>query len=412
MNAKHDHDVIVIGAGLAGLTCARDLADQDVDVVVLEASDAVGGRMRTDRRDGYLLDRGFQVLNTSYPQLRRHTDLRALALRPFTPGLIAHTPHGRVRYTDPTRRPGDMLRLLAEGRLSPRDGVALARLSAPDLLTPPRLLKSRTERTTSDELDRLGVSRTLVEEFVRPFLAGVFLDDSLETSSRVFHLVWRSFLRGTLTLPARGIGAVPEQLAAALPPGTVRLEHAVARIAPGSVQVRQGPELTARAVVVATDPLHAAELLPGLDQPATRTVTTYYHVTDHPPLAEPTLVVDTRRRFLNTCVLSQVAPSYAPEGTSLVATSVLGAHSRDGAASLRRTLSEVYATDTGQWQELDRYTIRGALPAMAPPWPLSRPTRLGAGLHVCGDHRATGSVQGAMASGARAAREVLDSGLR
>ncbi|WP_405915265.1 NAD(P)/FAD-dependent oxidoreductase [Streptomyces sp. NBC_00728] len=399
-------DVLVVGGGLAGLACARDLAGYGFGVRVLEASDGVGGRMRSDAHEGFVVDRGFQVFNTSYPQVRRRLALRELRLRPFTPGILVHTEDGPLRFSDPTRGPrrlGD----LRPGRLTgTRDLIALAALSGRDMLAPVRSLKRGEDRTTRTALAAAGFSEEFVERFFRPFLSGVFLEDQLETSGRVFHLVWRSMLRGTLCLPGAGIGAVPRLLAEALPPDAVHLGTPVARLTDDGVELDAGGELAARAVVVATGPGPAARLLPGLDLPAYRVVTTYYHAATRRPAAEAILVTDTRRRFLNTCVLSEVVPGYAPPGMSLIATSVLGQDQEGREAWLRDALAEVYGTDTASWDLLTVRTVPDALPAMPPPQPLGRTSRVAPGRYVCGDHRATGSVQGALASGARAAREV------
>ena len=442
MSGTRTLNVIVVGAGLAGLACAADLAAAGAAVTVLEASDAVGGRMRTDRvnpgrRDGFLLDRGFQVFNTSYPQVQRRADLRALRLSAFTPGMLLHTGAGRLRFADPTRRPaeqGDLLR----GRLAGPGGLAaLASLSARDMLLPARLLKRAPDHSTLAALAGARIPGELIERMFRPFLAGVFLEDQLETSGRFFHLAWRSMLRGTLCLPRRGIQAVPEQLAAGLPPGTVRLETPVRALAGSGVLLADGRELPADAVVVATGAATAEALLPGLAVPGTRTVTTVYHAAPASPLAEPTLLVDTEGEILNTCVLSEVSPGYAASG-ALISTSVLGGGGADREPAIRARLADLYQTDTAGWEHLDSYTIDGALPAMLPPLRLSQPCRVtGAGetgpagtdpaagpggpgtggpgtggprRYVCGDHRATGSVQGALASGARAAREILADG--
>ncbi|MFF1274821.1 NAD(P)/FAD-dependent oxidoreductase [Streptomyces marokkonensis] len=408
---SHHHrgapDTIVVGAGLAGLACALDLCRAGRRVALLEASDGVGGRMRTDRREGFLLDRGFQVFNTSYPQVKRRLDLRSLRLRPFTPGLIAHTPTGPVRLADPTRRPHAASALLPGRVLPARDLAALAALTARDAVLPAGLLKRRPDRSTATALERAGVSAATVTHILRPFLSGVFLEDRLETSARFFHLVWRSMVRGTLCLPAEGVGAVPAQLAAGLPDGVLRLETPVDAVTDSGVLLTDGRELPAASVVVATDAAAAARLLPGLAVPETRTVTTYYHAARRPPLTEPTLVVDGSGALLNTCVLTEVAPTYAPPGTALISTSVLGADRPGAGGAVLRRLAELYGTDTAAWRQVAAYTVEGALPAMTPPWPLSRTTRLATGRYVCGDHRATGSVQGALASGTRAARELL-----
>lgn len=399
-------DVLVIGAGLAGLACAADLVAHGLSVRVVEASDAVGGRMRTDRRDGFLLDRGFQVFNTSYPQVQGRLDLAALRLRPFLPGALIHTDRGRLRFVDPTRRPRQAAALLDDRLLGARDLLALGVLTARDVVGPAGLIKRGPDRTTAAVLARAGISAGLTETFFRPFLSGVFLEDELETSGRFFHLVWRSMIRGTLCLPDAGIGAVPAQLADRLPPGTVRLDAPVEALTDDGAGVA-GTELAATDVVVATGPAEAARLLPGLRVPETRTVTTHYHAVPASPLREPALLVDARRRFLNTCVLTEVAPGYSADGRALVSTSVLGAEVPGQETELRTHLAEAYGTDTGDWEHVAARTVPGALPAMLPPHPLSRGTRWAPGRYVCGDHRATGSVQGALASGARAAREVL-----
>lgn len=401
-------DVIVIGAGAAGLACAADLLAAGLHVSLLEASDLAGGRIRTDRVSGFVTDRGFQVFNTAYPQVKRRLALRRLRLRPFTPGVLVHTGEGRLlRFTDPTRRPRESRDLLPGRLASARDLAALGVLTAQDAVLPAGRLRARADRTTLTALAEAGLSAELIETFFRPFLSGVFLEDRLETSSRFFHFVWRSMVRGTLCLPADGIGAVPAQLAGALPPAVLRTGTAVARLTADGVVLADGTEHHADAVVVATHQAAAVRLLPELTVPAGRTVTTLYHAADRSPLREPTLLIDTRRRFLNTCVLTEVHPRYAPDGRALISTSVLGAPDPTEEAVVRAALAEAYGADTDAWELVHRYTVRDALPAMPPPLPLMRTTRWGPGRYVCGDHRATGSLQGALASGARAAREVL-----
>ncbi|MGO9668174.1 MAG: NAD(P)/FAD-dependent oxidoreductase [Streptosporangiaceae bacterium] len=407
MAGRGARPVVIVGAGLAGLACASDLTAAGASVQVLEAGEGVGGRMRTDRRAGFLLDRGFQVFNTSYPQVQRRLRLRDLQLSPFTPGMLLQAGARRLRFADPTRRPGQ-IGDLRPGRLAgPADLAALGLLSARDMLLPASVIKRRRDVTTLTALRRAGISAELIELMFRPFLAGVFLEDQLETSSRFFHLVWRSMLRGTLCLPRRGIQAVPEQLAAGLPPATIQLETPVSGLTDDGVLLAGGTELAASAVVVATGPAAAAALMPALAVPATRSVTTIYHAAPAPPLAEPTLLVDTERQILNTSVLTEVTPSYSGDRRALVSSSVLGGDAANPEPAVRSRLGTLYQADTSSWEHLATYAVPGALPAMVPPHPLSRSCRAGQRRYVCGDHRATGSVQGALASGARAAREVL-----
>ncbi|AUG75882.1 amine oxidase [Kitasatospora sp. MMS16-BH015] len=399
-------EVIVVGAGLAGLACARDLAAAGREVLLVEAAEAVGGRMRTDLVRGFRLDRGFQVFNPAYPQVRRRIDLAALRLHPFTPGfLVADGRGGRLRVADPLHRPAQALGLLTGRSLPVADLAALAALTLRDGLVPARVLKRGRETGTEEALRRAGLSRRTVDGVLRPFLSGVFLEDGLETSSRMFHLVWRSMVRGRLGLPERGVGAVPAQLAAGLAPDRLLLDSPVERLTADGVELAGGARLRARAVVVATGAARAARLLPGLVVPAARAVTTFYHAAPVSPLREPTLVVDAERRVLNTVVLSEVVPGCSPDGRALVSTSVLGTAAQEG--EVRRRAGELYGVDPGSWEPLAAYRIAEALPALPAPAVLSRGTRFGPGRYVCGDHRATGSVQGALASGARAAHEVL-----
>ncbi|MEV7203424.1 FAD-dependent oxidoreductase [Streptomyces griseoluteus] len=399
-------DAVVVGAGLAGLACARDLHARGLRVRVLEAGDRVGGRMRTDHVEGCVVDRGFQVFNTSYPQVRRRLPLGRLRLRPFTPGFLIQDGERRLRFADPTRAPRQAFDGLTGSLAGPRDLAALAALTGFDALAPAALLRRTPETSTRRLLAAAGFGEEFVQRFFRPFLSGVFLEDDLATSSRFFHLVWRSMVRGTLCLPAAGVGAVPELLAATLPPGTVVRESPVTELTEDGVVVGGEHTVPARAVVVAADAVTAARLLPGLAVPPYRTVTTYHHLAPASPLREPTLVTDVRRRFTNSVVLSELHPSHAPRGYALVATSVLGDGGPARESTLRTALAECYGTDTAGWALLTARTVTGALPAMEPPLTLSRRTRVGPGRYVCGDHRATGSVQGALASGARAAREV------
>lgn len=255
-------DVVVIGAGVSRpRLCSGSAGPCGVGVRILEASDGVGGRMRSDRVHGFVIDRGFQVFNPSYPQVRRRLAGDGLDLRPFDRGVLIHTDAGRRRLTDPRAHPSTLVDLLSGRLAGPRDLAALGALSASDAVAPPQRLKRRPDRSTREALADAGFTDAFVERFFLPFLSGVFLEDRLETSARVFHLVWRSMLRGTLSLPAAGIGAVPLALAASLPQGTVRLATPVERLTDDGVETATRELVPARAVVVATGPgpaLHPA----------------------------------------------------------------------------------------------------------------------------------------------------------
>ena len=395
-------DVVVVGGGLAGLSAARRLRRAGAEVTVLEAGDDVGGRVRTDVVAGFRLDRGFQVLLPAYPALRRLADVAALRPRPFTRGAIAMTGSGRRWLAGPWHGLPALRGAAVFAVSRPADGARMAALAAKDVLTADR---TDNGRSTAEELRRWGLTRATIEEVLRPFLAGVFLDPALATSSRMFHLIWRSFLRGGGALPAEGMQALPRQLAAGL---TVRTGVEVDAVTEDGVRTRDGEEVRARAVVVATDGDTAARLLPGVEAPGWHAVTTFYYRARTSPLRSPTLLVDgLDDLLLNTAVLSEVSRAYAPEGSALIAASVPDRADPGLEPRVRRRLARLYETDTSGWELLGTYAVPKALPVFGPGAPLRRPVRVGPGRYVCGDHRDTPSVQGALVSGQRAAAAAL-----
>lgn len=401
-------DVVVVGAGLAGLSAARVLAGCGLEVVVLEASDGVGGRVRTDAVDGMLLDRGFQLLNPAYPELRARVDLEALDLRPFEPGVVVAGAAGVGVLEHPLRRPAAVPAalwprtggLLEKGRFAAYVGGLLARSAQQGL--------HRDDGGWGAALDGWGVSGDLRRRVLEPFLAGVLGEDEQQTSRRFVDLLLRSFVLGTPGVPADGMGALPRQLAGRLPDEAVHLHTTVDSVGSGRVDTADG-SWRAGAVVVATDPGTAARLC-GLPTPSMRSLTTVWlRAPESPAGGRALLHLDGDRRgpLLNAAVVSDAAPSYCPSG-ALVGATLLGDRGDDATrAEVRTQLGLVYGTDASAWEHVATYPVRDALPAMLPPLDVRRPTDLGDGLHVAGDHRDTASQQGAMVSGRRAATGVL-----
>jgi phytoene dehydrogenase-like protein len=447
-------DVAIVGAGLAGLSAATLLADQGLEVAVWEAADDVGGRVRTDEVDGFRLDRGFQVLLPSYPEVRRQIDLPELRPRPFLRGLVLRNGVRSVVLGDPIGGADALAGLIPGRALRAADLARLAALTARDRLRTPATLVAGPERSTREDLRARGLSDHAIDGVLAPLLRGVFLEEDLATSARFFHLVWRSFAGQAPVLPAEGMAALPRQLAARLRPGTVRLNCPADIVTRAAVRSRDGESLRARAVIVATDGTTAARLVPGIAEPAWHGVTTYYFRADEPPLRRGALVVegavDARRPtrpsrtgpVINTVVLSEVAPSYAPPGSALIAASVLGvpedapavaarpspldltdplratgplsltdpnaaAAPSGSERAVRAHLGALYGADTAGWTLLATYPVARALPDMTSPRVLRRPVRTPSGVYVCGDHRDTSSIQGALYSGRRAADAVL-----
>ncbi|MDT0349915.1 NAD(P)/FAD-dependent oxidoreductase [Pseudonocardia charpentierae] len=401
------HDVVVVGAGLAGLRAAQLLSRRGLDVVVLEAADRPGGRVATDVVDGFRCDRGFQVLNTSYPALRAAADLDALDLRAFTPAAAVRDADGLHVYGDPRRRPALTPRMALDPLVPLRDKAALGAWTARILAAGPRRVVAHGGRSAAADLAAAGVRGPVVDRVLRPFLSGVLGEGELATSAAYVRLVWRAFAIGTIAVPAAGMGAIPAQLAAGLPDGVLRLGRRVEAVRAGVVRV-DGDELSTRAVVVATDPVTASSLLPGVAVPRMYALTTLYYVAPAPPAHEPTLHLDgTGGPLANTVVLTEAAPGYSPDHRALVSSSFLGVADRVPEPVVRRELGRLYGVLTDGWEHLHTAEIPRALPALPAASPLRRDVALGDGLFVAGDHRDTPSQQGALVSGRRAAQAVF-----
>lgn len=443
LEPAYQADVVIVGAGVAGLSAAHRLTSAGVRTAVLEAAPCPGGRMSTEKIDGFRLDRIGQLLSTSYPELRLTPGLDALALRPFTPGVLLHSDGRRQRagaFVIPksARRARGALhavRALASAPRTPRTaavrgipgpttlprvragaplgtavdqarlGASLARLAT----APVERLLARPELPAAQALAERGVPTRTIDGFLRPLLAALLCDPDLTTSSRCADLALRAFASGRLCLPESGAEALPELLAQGLPPGTVHTGVRVTSIATTCVTTAEHGEIRCRAVLLATDARTAAELLPGLRVPDFHPVTVVHHTTDEPPTTGASLLLDADRGgpVAHTAVISQVDPTRAPAGRALISSTVLGTPPPDIDTAVRMHLSRLYGTSTTRWETLAVHHTPEAVPAMRPPHDLRRPVRLLAGLYVCGDHRDTSTVQGALHSAHRAAAAIL-----
>ncbi|MFF1722909.1 NAD(P)/FAD-dependent oxidoreductase [Streptomyces sviceus] len=452
LEPAYQADVVIVGAGVAGLSAAHRLTSQGVTVAVLEAAPCVGGRMSTEKIDGFRLDRIGQLLSTAYPELRLTPGLDGLVLRPFAPGVLLHGDgrHHRVEAPAGARSARGALRAVRALASAPRGvpgpglmaasrraafrvlpgagqttvsrvsrgaaplggavdqarlGAALTRLAH----VPVERLLARPELPAGQALAARGLPARTIDGFLRPLLAALLCDPALTTSSRCADLTLRAFAGGRLCVPEGGAETLPVLLAQTLPPGTVHTGVRVTSVATTSVTTAEHGEIRCRAVLLATDARTAAELLPGLRVPKFHPVTIVHHTTDDPPRTGSALLLDADRGgpVAHTAVISEVDPSRAPSGRALISSTVLGPPPTDLETAVRTHLARLYGTPTHRWETLAVHHTREAVPAMPAPHDLRRPVRLLAGLYVCGDHRDTSTVQGALHSAHRAATAIL-----
>lgn len=393
-------DVIVVGAGVAGLAAARRLRDLEHTVTVLEASDRIGGRITTDEVDGFLVDRGFQVLNPAYRHLGRSIDVSRLGMRPFPRAVRVRTDHGLVELVDPTRRPQALPAMLRSGLLGKQD-LAAVRL----------LMRLRgVDSTRGEAFDRVGFTGPLRHRVVDPFLSGVVCERDGSTSWR--HTAWLigRFVAGTPGLPSGGMRTLPRLLAEGL---NVRTGQHVSTIEPtdGVVRVttRGGVVFSCRIVIVAAGP-EATCSLTNRPAPPMRGTRTFWFSTSESPSDSPAIHIDGRERadvghpVVTSCVISHLAPEYAPDGQHLVAALTLTADNDPTEENTRHHLSELFGVDTRPWRMIATQDIPGTLPAVLPGEAAGPRVERNGAVISCGDHFGNASTDGAMASGHQAAR--------
>ncbi|HEX8994777.1 MAG TPA: NAD(P)/FAD-dependent oxidoreductase [Ktedonobacterales bacterium] len=420
--------ILVVGAGLAGLTCAKALVEAGHEVRVIEASDHIGGRVRTDHSpDGFLLDRGFQTLFTAYPAARRNLDYRALRLKKFTPGAIIIRDGRWHEVADPRRAPLLLGRTLATPMLTFADKLRLLRLTGYSRRRKERdiffgkLRGKGPERTIYQELKRRHFSENgFIDNFARPFYGGVFLDHKLETSARMLFFVQKMLASGDIVIPEQGIGAITDQLAAALPPDTIKLETRVEGIVEADgravgITLTGGEEMQGDAVIIATDAA-SAQRLTNRELPSEPVgVTCLYFASTESLYKGPKLLLNANPdAFVNNATqISNVSRAYAPKGQHLLSVTVLGASDLSDTDLIARCREDMASwfpgKDLAKLRHLATYRIRFAQFRQPPETfaHLPAPASDIGGLFLAGEYTASSSIQGAISSGEQAANETL-----
>ena len=401
-----DADVIIIGAGLAGLSCAHVLQKQGIYYLLLDGAEKVGGRIRTDVVDGFQLDRGFQVLQTAYPDAKQILSYPDLKLKSFFPGAM-------IRYHDKFHRLADPFRDIytaAKGLFSPvgslKDKLLVGIMRTQLTLGTLEKLLQKPEVTTLQRLKTFGFSDVIIDRFFKPLYSGIFLENELSTSSRAFDFNFRMMALGDICLPAEGMEAIPRQLLTMLDSARIRLNSKVASLSENKVILASGETLTAPNIVLAVDQPQACKLLEVTVDPKMKTVITLYFTASTPPTSSPILFLNAESSgpVMNMCVPTNVCKSYAPEGKALISCSVLKHDFASEEMLVQKVLEQMkqwFGNQVDAWKHLRTYKINNALPAQEPPLQdvSSKPMQIGRGLYQCGDYGGIASIQTALQSG-------------
>lgn len=408
-------DIIVAGGGLAGLTCARALHRAGRKVFVAEGADDIGGRIRTDRADGYLMDRGFQVLQTAYPEARTALDFDTLKLRTFDPGVVIRKNGTFHILADPLRAPRYVFDTLFSKVASFSDKLRVLKLYFYLQRRPIESIYSQPDIPTRQYLTDFGFSHDMIQSFFKPFFAGVSLDPDIEASNRVFKYIFRMFASGDAAIPENGMQEIPRQVASAFPQECIGTHMRVSRLTGNGVQLTDGRKITARTIVLATDARETQHLLGEPETLPYFTEQCFYFTADRPPFSHSMLVLngDGTGPVINFTVPSRVSPGYARPGKTLMAAVVIGKIStKEGDLMEKVTgqLREWFGPVVDRWQHLRTYQIKKALPDQKPPQanPLKTNPRIRENVYVCGEYNSVPSIQWALYSGRKAAEAILE----
>ncbi len=401
------HDVIIIGAGLSGLSAAVHLHRQGRKVLILEASDRAGGRVKTDFVDGFILDRGFQVLLTAYPEAKMLLNYKDLQLQKMLPGATVLYDGGTFEIADPIRRPLALFSTLFAPVGTIRDKIntlwlknKLQKMSIDDIFT-------QREQTTLQQLSDYGFSQKMIQRFYKPFLSGIYLENQLTTSNRMFDFVMKMFSDGDVAVPAFGMEEIPKQLVSQLPESSIIYHKKVAKIVENTLTLEDGTTFEANQIVIATNANEfTKQFLPNQKTTAQKVTNVYFEAPIAPTKkAVVILNASQNKKWVNNLtVLSNVSKTYAPLGKVLVSVSYNGlapVEDFELAENMKKELEQWYGQQVHQWKMIKTYRIDYALPiqdTVKNGLSISE-IKISDSLFICGDHLLNGSINAAFKSG-------------
>lgn len=407
---KEESNIIIVGAGISGLVAAIELEKKGYSATILEASDRVGGRVKTDYQNGYQFDHGFQVLLTAYPELKKYLNLEALNLRYFMPGARIYSRKDIFMMADPLRQPTTLFSAIFSPAGSLRDKWKIWRLSVHLKQMTIEEIFEGPSTTTMDYLKKFGFSDTIIINFFQPFFAGIFLEKQLETSSRMFQFIFKMFSEGYAAIPEKGMQAIPDQLFSQLKNTKIHYNVKVEAIKDKVLSTPKG-DFNFDAVILATDPHNILSKDPLRTINYRSTANLYFSIPTQEGDGYIGLFPTNDSLINNISILTDVASTYASNSLSLLSVSIIGSPQVTGEPLIHQLtdeLSLILKLNKTEINFLQSYHISQALPEVEKPvMTLTRKELVGGnGIYFAGDYLLGGSLNGAMVSGRQCA-EIL-----
>jgi len=391
------------------------LHQKNYHVQLLEASDRVGGRIKTDCIDGFRLDRGFQVLLTDYPETKALLDYQKLHLKRFIPGATVLYDGGQFDIADPFRRPSALVSTLLAPVGSLKDKINIFLVKNKLVRMSNSAIFNQSETDTLSQLKKYGFSQKIIERFYKPFFSGIFLENELKTSSNMFDFVMKLFSTGDAAIPELGMEEIPKQLAALLPENSIQFETKVRAIENNTIYLEDGSQIVSDKIIIATEATGLAGNYISQQKQQSHSVTTVYFEATKAPTTKAVVILNaaSHKKWVNNLtVMSNISSKYAPTGKALLSISYNGIPEIEDtivAENMKAELKQWYGNQVDDWKMLKTYRIQYALPNQDSVCDELTKTdlQINDNLFICGDHLMNGSINAAMKSG-RLVAELID----
>ena len=408
MPALSSPEFVVVGAGLAGLTAAKVLSQSGREVLLLEKSDGVGGRVRTDQYKDFLLDRGFQVLLTAYPELPKHLNLSLLELHSFESGATIFSDGHFSKVGDPFRNVSSIMSTAFTKTIGIQDKIKLLKLRNSLIGRKKIYLQQKDDKRILETFEELGFTSKAINSFFKPLVGGIQLDPSLSGSTRLCFLVLKMLFIGDAAIPSRGMGAISEQLSKQINESSIRLTSTVDKVEGKKVILESGESFLPSNLIIATEGPATAKLL-GQESPLSRSVSCIYFSAPQAPSSSKAILLNGEKNgpALNVAIMSNISPSYSKNGKALIAVAIPNTIKPDSMENVLIQMRKWFGDSVDSWEHIKTYSIEHGQPDLRPGDPFRKSIKNSEGVYICGDHRDTPSIQGALVSGRRTAEICL-----